>query len=59
MGAAVGDVSQEDIELSEKKKLAADRRKKLMEQMKKAQRNFMKENAQLFDVKSCKIQKKK
>ena len=33
----------------ERKRLAAERRKKIMEQMAKAQKNFMKENATLFD----------
>ena len=33
----------------EKKRLAAERRKKIMEQMALAQKNFMKENATLFD----------
>lgn len=32
-----------------KKRLAAERRKKVMDQMKNAQKNFMKENKQLFD----------
>lgn len=50
MSPAVGDNGPEDVEISEKKRLAADRRKKIMEQMKSAQRNFMKENAQLFNV---------
>jgi hypothetical protein len=50
MSPGVPDVSQEDIEISEKKRMAAERRKKIMEQMKSAQRNFMKENAQLFNV---------
>jgi E3 ubiquitin-protein ligase UBR2 len=33
----------------EKKRLASERRKKVMDQMKNAQKNFMKENKQLFD----------
>ena len=32
----------------ERKRLAAERRKKVMEQMKNAQKNFMKENKELF-----------
>ena len=32
----------------ERKRLAAERRKKVMEQMKNAQKNFMKENKDLF-----------
>ena len=34
---------------SERKRLAAERRKKIMEQMAMAQKNFMKENATMFD----------
>ena len=34
---------------TERKRLAAERRKKVMDQMKNAQKNFMKENKQLFD----------
>ena len=39
---------EKDADL-ERKRLAAERRKKIMEQMQKAQKNFMKENATLFD----------
>ena len=34
---------------AERKRLAAERRKKVMDQMKNAQKNFMKENKQLYD----------
>ena len=45
------EVIEEVIEDKEtlKKRLAAERRKKVMDQMKNAQKNFMKENKQLFD----------
>ena len=44
IGAAISDPE------SEKKRLAAERRRKIMEQMAKAQKNFMKENAKMFEV---------
>ena len=38
-----------DDKEAERKRLAAERRKKVMDQMKNAQKNFMKENKQLYD----------
>ena len=37
-----------DDKEAERKRLAAERRKKVMDQMKNAQKNFMKENKSLF-----------